>query len=236
MEIKVRHIESQHIQADIVGKSAVWLVYAAEIVEVSTLAERSRLVGIAPIDRGLTGEEYQAMRHPELAGNVARMLFGFAIERSRLALIIGEITDRELGAIQGSEFMRGRERARTWNLWTLRELSAAKGTARLTWVFITGGSSYGKADVEGVDRVDDDIGLACQGGVAGSTGSLCTHRLAPYQEGLEWEAQVTRGGHASFKNSQPRKEPRWERGEGKRSEGGLSVVGHRLLPRDASWV
>jgi hypothetical protein len=130
--------------------------------------------------------------------------------------------------------MRGRERARTWNLWALRELSAAKGTARLTWVFITGGSSYGKADVEGVDGVDDDIGLACQGGVAGSTGSLCTHRLTPFQEGLEWEAQVTRGGHASFKSSQPRKEPRWERGEGKRSEGGLSVVGHRLLPRDVS--
>lgn len=217
MEIKVRHIEGQHIQADIVGKSAVWLVYAAEIVEVSTLAERSRLVGIAPIDRGLTGEEYQAMRHPELAGNVARMLFCCAMERFRLALIIGETTDREFGAIQGSEFMRGRERVESLDL--AGTLRGERAIARLTWVFITGGSSYGKADVEGVDSVDDDIGLACQGGVAGSTARLCTHRLMPFQEGLEWEeAQVTRGGHASFKNPQPRKEPRGERGEGRREE------------------
>lgn len=225
MEIKVRYIEGQHIQADIVGKSAVWFVYTAEIVEISTLAERSRLVGIAPIDRGLTGEEYQAMRHPELADNVARMLFGCAIESFRLALIIGEITDRELGAIQGSELMGGHERVESLNL--AGTLRSERATARLTWVFITRGSSYGKADVEGVDGVNDDIRLACQGGVVGSAASLSTHR---FQEGLEWEVQVTRGGHASFKNPQPRKEPRGERGEGKRSEGGLSVVSHRAPP------
>jgi hypothetical protein len=193
------------------------------------------LVRIAPIDRGLTSEENQAMRHPELAGNVARMLFGCAIERFRLALIIGEIIDRERGAIQRSKFMRGRKGPSMESLDLAGTLLGERATARLTWVFITGGSSYGKADVEGVDGVDDNIGLACQGGVAGSTASLCTHRLMPFQEGLGWEAQVMRGGHASFKNPQPRKEPRGERGEGKRSEGGLSVVGHRLLPRDGSW-
>lgn len=59
------------------------------------------------------------------------------------------------------------------------------GEARLTWVFITGGSRYGKADVEGVDGVDDDMGLACQGGVAGSTASLCTHDRSPRTKVLE---------------------------------------------------
>lgn len=47
------------------------------------------------------------------------------------------------------------------------------------------GSSYGKADLNGVDGVDDDIGLLCQGGIAGSAASLCTHRLIAEGEGLE---------------------------------------------------
>jgi hypothetical protein len=39
--------------------------------------------------------------------------------------------------------------------------------------------------MKGVDGVDDDIGLACQGSVAGSTASLCTHRLISEAEDLE---------------------------------------------------
>jgi hypothetical protein len=82
MEIKVRYIEGQNIQADIVSQSAVGLVYATEIIEISTLAERARLIRIAPIDRGLTSDENQAMRNSKLTGNLARVLFGYAIKRS----------------------------------------------------------------------------------------------------------------------------------------------------------
>jgi hypothetical protein len=75
VEIKVRDEEGQLIQADIVCKSAVGLVDATEIVEVSSLAERERLIGVAQVYCGLTGEEDQAVRDTELAGDIARVLF-----------------------------------------------------------------------------------------------------------------------------------------------------------------
>lgn len=74
VEVKVRHEKGQHVQPHIVCKSAVWLVDAAEVVEVSSLPEGACLVRVAKVNRWLSGDEEETVRDTELAGDIARVL------------------------------------------------------------------------------------------------------------------------------------------------------------------
>lgn len=58
---------------DIVGDMAVGLVGAGEVVEVASLAEESRLIGVTPVDGGLAGEVDEAGGGAELECRLARV-------------------------------------------------------------------------------------------------------------------------------------------------------------------
>lgn len=75
MQVKVRNIERQEVQLDIVRQVAVCIIRPAKVVEVALLAERERLVRISPIDCRLADQIDEAGGNRQLRGDFAGMLF-----------------------------------------------------------------------------------------------------------------------------------------------------------------
>lgn len=103
MKIEIWHIQSQNIRIYIVCQRAVRLVYTTQVVEVSALSKRALLIGIAPLEGGLSGEINQPFSDPQLTGNVAGMLFCWARDSCQfgLGMIIVPVPDDNKGASQG---------------------------------------------------------------------------------------------------------------------------------------
>lgn len=170
MEIKIRHIERQNVQARIVCQGAVGLVHAAQVVEISSLPKWARLIGVAPIDRGLSGEVDQPVSDAELARDIARMLFSWTCDSVSSASMRSPIGLREhQGASrEGIEDMRRQDGPAKLS-------TASHGKVwRHTRVSIAGGACDRKADMVGVDAIDVHVGPR-RTGVEGSSWRLRAH-------------------------------------------------------------